>query len=57
MLLFQEDYENIKGLTSWYQKYASRNVQKGVQGDGQRNRQNCIAGGTISTTTCFKFNM
>ena len=34
-----------------------RNVQKGVQGDGQRNGQNCIAGGAISTTTCFKCNM
>ena len=40
-----------------YQKYASRNVQKGVQGDGQRNGQNCIAGGALSTTTCFKCNM
>ena len=33
----------------------SRNVQKGIQGDGQRNGQNCIARGAISTTTCFKF--
>ena len=34
-----------------------KNVQKGVQGDGQRNGKNCIAGGAISTTTCFKCNM
>ena len=57
MLHFQEDYENLKRWMSWYQKYASKNVQKGVQGDGQRNGQNCIAGGAISTTTCFKCNM
>ena len=35
----------------------SRNVQKGVQGDGQRNGKNCITGGAISTETCFKCNM
>jgi hypothetical protein len=51
---FQEDYENLKGSMSWYLKYVSRNVQKSVQGDGQRNGHNCIAGGAISTTTCFK---
>ena len=42
---------------SWYHKYANSNVQKGVQGDGQRNGQNCITGGAISTATCFKCNM
>ena len=57
MLHFQEDYENVKRWMSCYQKYASRNVQKGVQGDGQINGQNCIAGGAISTTTCFKCDM
>ena len=57
MLHFQEDYENIKGWTRWYQKYASRNVQKGVQEDGQRNRHNFVAQGAISTTMCFKCNM
>ena len=57
MLHFHEDYENLKRLMSSYQKYASRNVQKVVQGDGQRDWQNCIAGGAISTTTCFKCNM
>ena len=29
-------------------------MSKGLQGDGQRNRQNCIVGGAISTTTFFK---
>ena len=57
MLYFQEDYENVQRWMSWYQKYASMNVQKGVQGDGQKMGQNCIAGGAISTTTCFKCNM
>ena len=57
MLHFQEDYENLKRWMSWYHNYASMNVQKGVQGDGQRNGQNCIAGGAISTTTCFKCNI
>ena len=57
MLHFEGNYENIKGWTTWFQKYASRNVQKGVQRDGQRNGQNCIAGGAISTTMCFKCNM
>ena len=57
MLHSQEDYENLKGWTSSYQKYASRNVQKGVQGYGQINGQNCITGGAISTMTCFKCNM
>ena len=57
MLHFQEDYENLKKWTSRYQKYASGNVQKGVQRDGQRNGQNFIAGGAISTITCFKCNM
>ena len=33
------------------------NVHKGVQGDGQRNGQNCIVVGAISTTSCFKCNM
>ena len=31
--------------------------KKGVQGDGQRNGQNFIIGGAISTTMCFKCNM
>ena len=54
LLLFHEDYENLKWLMSWYVKHASRNVQKNVQGEGQRNGQNCITGGAISTTKCFK---
>ena len=54
MLLFQEDYENSKGSTSLYLKYANRNVQKSVQGDGQINGHNYIVGGDISTTTCFE---
>ena len=57
MWLFQGDYENLKGWTSWYHKYASRIVQKGLQGYGQRNRHNCITQGVISTTTSFKCKM
>ena len=54
ILHFSEDYENIKGWTRWYVKCANRDVQKRVQGDDQENIHNCIGGGAISTTTCFK---
>ena len=29
-------------------------VEKSVQGDGQRNKHNCITRRTIPTTTCIK---
>ena len=54
MLFFQENYENPRGPTSWYPKYASRNVQKSVQRDGKKIGHNCIVGGAISTTMWFK---
>lgn len=51
---FKEDYENPKWSMHWYMKHATRNVQKSVEGDGQRNGHNCITWGSISTTKCFK---
>ena len=38
----------------WYPKYASRDVQKSAQGDGQGNGHNCIIVGAISTSVCLK---
>ena len=50
MKISKDEWDDIKNMLN-------RNVQKGVQGDGQRNGQNCIAGGTISTKMCFECNM
>ena len=55
LLLFLGRLWKYKGSTSWYVKHASRNVQTSVQGYGQRNGYNCNMGGSISTTTCFKY--
>ena len=37
------------------QKMSVGMSKKVSQGNGQRNGHNCIAGGVISTTTCFKW--
>lgn len=55
LLLFREDYENPKRSMRRYLKHISRNVQKSVQGDGERNGHNCITEGDMSTTMLLKY--